>query len=120
MSESIIQILNPANERQKETLFPHAPEGWTSADAEKQADVEGIKLEEVHWQIIIGLQEYYAKHSKVHIRELHDAMDEKFHEEGGLKYLYRVLPQGPIAQGCRLAGLHAPADTVSNAYGSVQ
>ena len=120
MSESIIQMLNPANNHKKEALFPHAPEGWTSADAEKQAGVEGITLDEVHWQVIIGLQEYYAKHDKVHIRELHDAMEEKFHEEGGIKYLYKELPQGPIAQGCRLAGLHAPADTSSDSFGSVQ
>jgi len=120
MSESIIQMLNPAKNHEKEALFPHAPEGWTSADAEKQAGAEGITLDEVHWQVIIGLQEYYSKHSKVVIRELHDAMDEKFHEDGGIRYLYTVLPQGPIAQGCRLAGLHAPADTASNAFGSVQ
>jgi len=120
MSESIIQMLNPENASSKEALFPHAPEGWTSANAEKQAVIEGITLEEVHWQTIIGLQEYYAKHEKVHIRELHDAMEEKFHEDGGLKYLYTVFAKGPVAQGCRLAGLHAPADSSSDSFGSVQ
>jgi len=120
MSESIIQHLNPENSTRKEALFPHAPEGWTSADAEAQARLEGITLEETHWQVIIGLQEYYAKHDKVHIRELHDALNEKFHDEGGIKYLYTVIPRGPVAQGCRLAGLRAPADSTSNSFGSVQ
>jgi len=120
MSESIIQMLNPENSRTKEALFPHAPEGWTSADAEKQAEIEGITMKEIHWQTIIGLQEYYAKHDKVHTREIHDAMEEKFHAEGGLKYLYTEFPKGPIAQGCRLAGLHAPADSASDSFGSVQ
>lgn len=120
MSQSIIQHLNPENSKSKEAMFPHAPEGWTSADALAQAQKEGLTLEEVHWQTIIGLQEYYAKHDKVHIRELHDALEEKFHDEGGLKYLYIAMPKGPIAQGCRLAGLHAPADSSSNSFGSVQ
>lgn len=120
MSESIIQQLNPEKNKQKEALFPYAPEGWTSADAIAQAKIEGLTLEEVHWQTIIGLQEYYAKHKKVHIRELHDALDEKFHDEGGLKYLYVAMPKGPVAQGCRLAGLHAPADSHSDSFGSVQ
>ena len=120
MSESIIQHLNPENASRKEALFPHAPEGWTSADALSQAQKEGITLEEIHWQTIIGLQENYAKHDKVHIRELHDALEEKFHDEGGLKYLYVAIPKGPVAQGCRLAGLHAPADSSSDSFGSVQ
>jgi len=120
MSQSIIQHLNPESSNSKEALFPHAPEGWTSADALAQAQKEGLTLEEVHWQTIIGLQEYYSKHDKVHIRELHDALDEKFHDEGGLKYLYIAMPKGPVAQGCRLAGLHAPADSSSDSFGSVQ
>ena len=120
MSESILHQLNPENARSSEALFPHAPEGWTSADAESQAEKEGLVLDEAHWQTIIGLQEYYAKHDIVHPRELHDALEEKFHDEGGLKFLYQKLPQGPIAQGCRLAGLHAPADSRSNSFGSVQ
>lgn len=119
MSESIIHLLNPAN-NSKEPLFPHAPEGWTSAHAEAQAEKEGLTLSETHWQTIIGLQEYYSKHDKIHVRELLDALEEKFHADGGMRFLYQALPRGPIAQGCRLAGLQAPSDSHSDAFGSVQ
>jgi tRNA 2-thiouridine synthesizing protein E len=101
--------------------FPSAPAGWapdTARDIARELDME---LEEDHWQVIRALQEYYAKHpGNVNVRQLLDALDEKFHIKGGLKYLYRLLPGGPVAQGCRLAGLHAPAGAVDRGFGSVQ
>ena len=54
------------------------------------------------------------------MRELHDALDEHFHAKGGMKFLYTVLPGGPVAQGCRLAGLTPPAGSVDPSFGSVQ
>jgi tRNA 2-thiouridine synthesizing protein E len=52
------------------------------------------------------------------MRELHDALDERFHASGGMKYLYRLFPRGPVAQGCRIAGLHSPANVVDRSFGS--
>ena len=120
MSESIIQHIHPASARNREVLFPYAPEGWTSADAEVQAEVEHIAMEEAHWRTVIALQEYYAKHDNILTRELHDALNEKFHIDGGIRFLYTALPGGPIAQGCRLAGLQAPAGSADPSFGSVQ
>ncbi|MGB5339763.1 MAG: sulfite reductase, partial [Gammaproteobacteria bacterium] len=37
-----------------------------------------------------------------------------------LKYLYTLLPGGPVAQGCRLAGLEPPAGSQDAGFGSVQ
>ena len=54
------------------------------------------------------------------MRVLHDALDEKFHVKGGMKVLYEMFPGGPVAQGCRLAGLEAPAGAVDKSFGSVQ
>jgi tRNA 2-thiouridine synthesizing protein E len=53
------------------------------------------------------------------MRELHDALDENFHGKGGLKYLYQLFPGGPVAQGCRIAGLKAPAGATDKSFGSV-
>ena len=52
------------------------------------------------------------------MRQLHDALDERFHAKGGLKYLYEVFPGGPIAQGCRFAGLKPPAGAADKSFGS--
>ena len=101
--------------------FPHAPEGWTRARALEAAKQEGLALGDEHWAALRALQEYYAKHETpgVNMRELHDALDERFHREGGIRRLYALFPGGPIAQGCRIAGLKAPAGAIDRGFGSV-
>lgn len=101
--------------------FPHAPEGWTQAQAREIAQAESLTLEDEHWAVLRALQEYFARHepTAINLRELHDALDEKFHREGGIRQLYLLFPAGPVAQGCRLAGLKAPAGAVDRGFGSV-
>lgn len=100
--------------------FPHAPENWSIAIAEQIAKEEGIELIEDHWHAIRAVQEYYAKAETPRVRELHDALGEKFHGSGGVKYAYHLFPGGPVAQGCRMAGLHPPAGSTDKSFGSVQ
>jgi tRNA 2-thiouridine synthesizing protein E len=101
--------------------FPHAPEGWTKARALEIAREENLKLEAAHWTALRALQEYFVRHdpTEINLRELHDALDEKFHREGGIRQLYLLFPGGPVAQGCRLAGLRAPAGATDRGFGSV-
>lgn len=105
----------------KHPEFPHAPDGWTPDSARAVGADEGLKLSDEHWTAIRALQEYYAKHegTPINVRALHDALEEKFHSQGGIKYLYQLFPGGPVAQGCRLAGLQAPAGAVDKGFGSV-
>ena len=101
--------------------FPDAPIAWTREAAQETAKQEGLTLTDEHWEVIRALQNYYARHAEgaINMRELHDALDEKFHIRGGLKHLYEILPGGPIAQGCRLAGLKAPFMASDASFGSV-
>lgn len=101
--------------------FPHAPFGWTFEEADKAAQIEGLLLTEHHWQVIRALQDYYARHEAGYINRvaLHDALDERFHHQGGIKFLYQLFPRGPVAQGCRIAGLTPPAGAVDLGFGSV-
>jgi tRNA 2-thiouridine synthesizing protein E len=101
--------------------FPHAPAGWTPALAVDSARSEGLELGENHWEALRALQEYYARRlgTPVNLRELHDALDEKFHRHGGIRQLYLLFPGGPVAQGCRIAGLKAPAGATDKGFGSV-
>ncbi|MDD3530847.1 MAG: TusE/DsrC/DsvC family sulfur relay protein [Gallionellaceae bacterium] len=113
--------VRPGFEPRPDPDFPQAPVGWSRDDAEDMARQEGLRLTEEHWQVICALQEFYARHDgpTVNVRELHDALDESFHPEGGIKHLYRLFPRGPVAQGCRLAGLQPPAGAEDRGFGSV-
>jgi len=103
--------------------FPHAPGGWTQADAVAAAQEVGLEPGEPHWEVIRALQEFFCRHeegSVINSRELHDALEERFHKRGGMKYLYELFPGGPVNQGCRVAGLQAPVGSVDLGFGSVQ
>ena len=102
--------------------FPHAPPDWTREDAIDIARKEKLALTEDHWETIRSLQAYYANHedeTAINLRNLHDALDEHFHPQGGLKFLYTLFPGGPIAQSCRLAGLKAPVIATDSSFGTV-
>ena len=95
-------------------------EEWSEEIAKDSAIKEGLTLTDDHFLVLHALQEYYDRHelNDVNMRELHDALDEKFHYKGGLKYLYDLFPGGPVAQGCRIAGLHPPAGALDKGFGS--
>ena len=87
------------------------------------AAADGLQPTDNHWEAVRALQEYYARHTDgpgINVRELHDALDERFHADGGMKFLYRLFPGGPVAQGCRMAGLEPPAGSTDSGFGSVQ
>ncbi|HEY7658691.1 MAG TPA: TusE/DsrC/DsvC family sulfur relay protein [Burkholderiales bacterium] len=121
MTSLIEAITGASSGAEKDPSFPHAPEGWTPAAALATARAEGLEPGADHWEALRALQEYFARHdvTSVNLRELHDALDEKFHRQGGIKRLYQLFPGGPVAQGCRIAGLKVPAGAVDRSFGSV-
>ncbi len=108
--------------RPVDPAFPYAPEDWSPADARAAAEADGLRLTDAHWEVVQALQRYFARHADVasiNMRELHDALDEHFHATGGIRGLYRLFPGGPVAQGCRVAGLKAPFLAKDSGFGSV-
>lgn len=122
MPHDSIDINKLIQEAAPDPDFPHAPPQWTRDGAREIARAGGLELSDDHWETLRALQNYYAQHEDdtvINLRELHDALDEHFHEKGGLKYLYTLFPGGPIAQGCGLAGLKAPFMASDASFGSV-
>jgi len=99
--------------------FPNAPKDWSLNTAEETAKADGVNLSDDHWDLIRALQEYYHKVEFPHMRQIKDALEEKFHSRGGMRYLYQIIPGGPVAEGCRLAGLNVPAGAIDRSFGSV-
>lgn len=121
MTETMHDIMHPHAHDVRNPVFPHAPLDWSMQSATEAARQAGLTLGEDHWATIRALQEYFSRHEPraIHLRELHDALDEHFHSKGGIKYLYTLFPGGPVAQGCRLAGLEAPTSAADKGFGSV-
>ena len=99
--------------------FPNAPHGWSIELALADAKEDNIEMSDEHWQLVIALQEYYSKVEHPKLRQLKDALDEKFHRLGGSKFLHQLVPSGPVAGGCKLAGLEVPAGAIDKSFGSV-
>ncbi|EGV18406.1 TusE/DsrC/DsvC family sulfur relay protein [Thiocapsa marina] len=119
MAQSMGEIMNPSSVV-RDAEFPDAPDDWTREQALNAAQADEVTLSDDHWDMIKALQGYFARHEKPNVRDLHDALEEAFHARGGLKYLYGIFPGGPVAQGCRFAGLQAPSGAVDKSFGSVQ
>lgn len=119
MAQTMQEIMNPGAVSQ-DPGFPYAPHDWSRASALGAAEADGLSLSDAHWEVIGVLQRFFDANDQPNVRTLHDALDERFHSRGGLKYLYGIFPGGPVAQGCRLAGLKAPAGAMDKSFGSVQ
>lgn len=121
MVETMNDIMHPGVRERRSPAFPNAPEGWSRESAERAGKQEGLRLEDDHWTALRALQQYFSRHEPgdISLRELHDALDESFHHKGGIRYLYTLFPGGPVAQGCRLAGLEPPAGAADKSFGSV-
>lgn len=112
-------ILHPGADWGIDPDFRDAPEGWTRAAAFAQASATGLTLSEDHWEVVRVLQGCYRDEASPRIRLLRDALEARFAGKGGMKYLYQILPGGPIAQGCALAGLKPPHGARDESFGSV-
>ena len=119
MAASMSEIMNPGAVV-RDAEFPDAPDDWNRRTAEEAAEADGIQLTDDHWETIKALQNRFAQAQRPNVRQLHDALEEHFHARGGLRHLYALFPGGPVAQGCRFAGLQPPAGAADKSFGSVQ
>ena len=94
-------------------------QNWSEEKAREIAAREGIELTDTHWAIIYCLRDYYLENGLAQNgRELGDMLDREFADLGGRKYLHRLFPHGPVAQGMRIACLPLPAYTIDSGFGS--
>ena len=95
-------------------------EEWTESGARELAKAEGLELTEERLEVICWLRDHYTECGPpAHGRALAQAMEDAFDYQGGRKYLYRLFPNGPVAQACKLAGVPPPPYTVDPSFGSV-
>lgn len=97
----------------------HEIERWSPRLASQIAKQQGIELEEDHWQVIFCLRESFRELGPDWTaREMTRRLEKDFAGHGGRRHLYALFPHGPLAQGCRIAGLPLPHGTLNASFGS--
>jgi len=96
-------------------------DNWNIETGRRIAASEGIELDDARLRVVNSLRDYYLEHGLAeHGRELGDMLDERFSAEGGRKYLRELFPEGPVAQGMKIAGLPVPAHTEDEGFGTAR
>ena len=93
---------------------------WSPLVANRLAEEDGLVLEEEHWEVIYCLRErFHVLGPDWTARQVTGDLEHDFSPAGGRRHLYELFPHGPLAQGCRLAGLPLPVGTINRSFGSV-
>lgn len=85
---------------------------WTPDVAEALADREGIRLSPPHWEILLGLRDFYAQYSvSPSMRPLSKHLKQTLGEAKSRSiYLLSLFPGSPPKLGAKIAGLPRPAN----------
>jgi tRNA 2-thiouridine synthesizing protein E len=112
----MLDINKAINDR--DLLQRHDPDGnmydlepWSYKIAQNQARQEGLgDLSDTQWRVIHTLRTLYRKNGRADTsRQIMAALEKRVAPEGGRRRLYQLFPDGPVTQGCRLAGVPAPS-----------
>jgi TusE/DsrC/DsvC family sulfur relay protein len=96
-------------------------DNWDIETGRRIAASEGIELDDARLRVVNSLRDYYLEHGLAENgRELGDMLDERFSAEGGRKYLRELFPEGPVAQGMKIAGLPVPRHTEDQGFGTAR
>jgi TusE/DsrC/DsvC family sulfur relay protein len=93
---------------------------WSEEIAQSRAKELGIDLGPDHMKVIRFLRLHYMDGGSIESAPtlLRD-MEERFRDEGGGRFLYRLFPGGPVTQGLYVAGLPSKPFSTDKSFGSV-
>lgn len=96
--------------------------GFTREEVEERARKIGIVLTDEHWDAINFVKNFYDYHEdeELQIKDYNNAIKGKYAQQGGLKHLYSLFPEGPINTITQLAGIPEVKSTQNPSMGSVQ
>lgn len=113
-------IDNPRTQANDPEGYMAALAHWSPRVARRIADEEELVLSEEHWQVMYCLREWFREIGPDWTaRDITHRLEQEYVDVGGRRYLYGLFPHGPLVQGCRLAGLPLPHDTLNVSFGSV-
>jgi tRNA 2-thiouridine synthesizing protein E len=112
-------VTTSQNDALKTEQRTQVPGPWSESLAQHIAAQSGIQLSDAHWEVIRYVRDYYTRQGSVRrSRELSKALDVRFRDKGGNRYLYRLFSGGPVLQACRLGGIPVPENCVDTSFGT--
>lgn len=83
---------------------------WDEAVAMAIANLNGLELTPLHWEIVFFIRGYYQQFKHLpNARVFTKAIKKEFGEEkGNSRYLHKLFPQGPLKYACKIAGIPKP------------
>jgi tRNA 2-thiouridine synthesizing protein E len=83
---------------------------WNHNVAREIARINGIVLEEGHWEIVLFIRNYYQQFLHLpNARVFTKAIGKQLGaDKGNSRYLHRLFPDGPLKYACKIAGLPKP------------
>lgn len=97
-----------------ETGHLAAPDSWKPELARRFAASEGIALQAEHFEVLEFLRWHWSEFGelpgmRLMVRGLRQRYGERL---GDSRVLYRLFPEAPLRQACRIAGLPKPASCI--------
>ena len=97
-----------------------ALDDWSTDIAKELAAQENITLSGDHIALLLKLRDFYRRHAPwKNARSVLALLEETVGGTHARKELYKLFPQGPVRQACKLAGLPVPANSADPSFGSV-
>ena len=92
---------------------------WDESVAKELARSEGLELTGAHFEVLHYLRRCNERFGQIkHARTLTQALETRFATCGGKKFLFTLFPKGPVTQGCSIAGIPAPKDSIDTSFGT--
>ncbi|MCW8855538.1 MAG: TusE/DsrC/DsvC family sulfur relay protein [Gammaproteobacteria bacterium] len=95
-------------------------DNWSEDVAREYASEDGMELAPEHMEVLHYLRKYYDKNGRdYNARTLLNVLEFEFGKWEGKRRLYQLFPKGPVAQGCKYAGIPLPPNCNDLSFGSV-
>ena len=95
-------------------------EQWDRKVAAELAREEKLQLSDEHWDVVKFLRDHFNGVGEIeYARDISAILNQRYQSKGGLKYLFRLFPGGPVSQGCKIAGIPLPKDGKDPHFGNV-
>ena len=117
MVTNMSDIVNPGAAVEPDPDFPNAPFGWTKSVAKEIGVTLGLDIIDDHLEAVRVVQGCYKDEVAPRLRLVRDALDARFGDKGGFRYLTEITPGGPITHICLIAGVEPPAGAKDAGFG---